>query len=47
MSQAKMAKMSPVINGGYVGVEGRGRERKRTRARRAAELSVTEMAKDG
>lgn len=47
MSQAKMAKMSPVINGGYVGVEGRGRERKRTRARRAAEPSVTEMTKDG
>ena len=47
MSQAKMAKMSPVSNGGYVDVEGRGRERKRTRTRRAAEPSVTEMAKDG
>lgn len=46
MSQGKMAKMSPVSNGGYVGMEGRGRERKRTRARRAAEPSVTEMAKD-
>lgn len=42
-----MAKMSPVSNGRYMGVEGGGRrERRRTRARRAAEPSVTEMAKD-
>ena len=41
-----MAKMSPVSNGRYVGMEGGRRERRRTRARRAAEPSVTEMAKD-